>query len=301
MTRQPASSTHVGSARCSATEILAQENDRARHDIAGRHLAVELKDILPAQRAISREFEVSKLIETLLTIAIDLLNAQRGLLFLVRGRGLEVGAEAMTGDGSVRVAFPTASVASPGFPQTVLRYMVRMEKSIALDDALADNQFSGDDYLIREHPRSLLCLPLEAQRNLTGALYLENALAPRAFAPERLAALDLLASQAAVSLRAAALGFDRAHEMKERMKAEAELKRFRRVYENPGSRRPQVSAQRPAAPAGEARKRVCKAFHSNAGQRTNPITQTKGWRESMSTPTALRRVWRYKITISGCL
>ena len=74
-----------------------------------------------------------------------------------------------------------------------------------LDDALAENQFSGDDYLISERPRSLLCLPLGAQRNLAGALYLENARAPNAFAPERLAALELLASQAAVSLRTAAL------------------------------------------------------------------------------------------------
>jgi GAF domain-containing protein len=104
------------------------------------------------------------------------------------------------------VAPPAASAESPGFPQTVLRYVVRMEESVVLDDAAAENQFSGDEYLIRKRPRSFLFLPLEAQRNLTGALYLENALAPRAFGSEKLAALELLASQAALSLRAAALG-----------------------------------------------------------------------------------------------
>lgn len=218
----------VGSALWGPTEIRVQTADGAQQD--NRHLAVDLNDVLQSQRAISREIEVGRLIETLLTIAIDLVDAERGLLFLAHGGELEVEVEAVARDGSVRMDSPPASAASPRFPQTVLRYIVRMEESVALDDALAENQFSGDDYLIRERPRSLLCLPLEAQRNLTGALYLENALMPQAFASDRLAALGLLASQAAVSLRAAALGVDLAHEMKQRMKAEADLERLRRAH-----------------------------------------------------------------------
>jgi GAF domain-containing protein len=153
-------------------------------------------------------------------------SAERGLIFLARGSELEIEAEAARRDGSVRVAFPPVSAASSGFPQTVLRYVVRMEESVVLDDAAAENQFSGDDYLIRERPRSFLFLPLEAQRKLTGALYLENALAPQAFGSEKLAALELLASQTALSLRAAALGADLMREIKERIKAEVELERF---------------------------------------------------------------------------
>ena len=204
--------------------------DSAQHDAPAAIRRSSFKDILPAQRAISREIEAGRLIETLLTFAIDLVSAERGLIFLARGSELEVEAEAASRDGSVRVAFPPASAASPRFPETVLRYVMRMEESAALDDAAVENQFSGDDYLIRERPRSLLCLPLTAQRNLTGALYLKNALAPQAFASERLAALELLASEAAVSLRVAALGVDLMHEIKERIKAEAELERFRRMY-----------------------------------------------------------------------
>ena len=71
-----------------------------------------------------------------------------------------------------------------------------MEESAAFDDAAAENQFSGDDYLIRERPRSLLCLPLTAQRNLTGALYLKNALAPQRSLPRGWPRWELLASEA---------------------------------------------------------------------------------------------------------
>ena len=48
--------------------------------------------------------------------------------------------------------------------------------------------------------RSILCLPLINQAKLIGVLYLENNLAPRVFAPARIAVLKLLASQAAISL-----------------------------------------------------------------------------------------------------
>ena len=109
--------------------MQTQRADGAQHRILDCNLAGGLRGILQAQRAISRQIEVDRLIETLLMIAIDLISAERGLLFLARGSELEVEAEGETRDGRVQVAFPPASAASPGFPQTVLRYVVRMEKA----------------------------------------------------------------------------------------------------------------------------------------------------------------------------
>ena len=69
-----------------------------------------------------------------------------------------------------------------------------------LDDAAAESAFSADPYIRQRRRRSVLCLPLLNQAKLIGVLYLENNLAPRVFAPVRIAVLKLLASQAAVSL-----------------------------------------------------------------------------------------------------
>ena len=69
-----------------------------------------------------------------------------------------------------------------------------------LDDASAETAFSADPYIRQHGARSVLCLPLLNQAKLIGVLYLENNLAPRVFAPARIAVLKLLASQAAVSL-----------------------------------------------------------------------------------------------------
>jgi len=200
------------------------------HDSHNRNRAVEMEAIVTAQRAISREIEIGRLIETLLMEAVNLGVAERGLLFLAHGPKLEIEAEATTHGGDLRVVFLPASPTFPEFPQSVLRYIVRMEESVLLDDASAENQFSEDDYLRSRRIRSILCLPLIAQRHLVGVLYLENNLAPRAFAPEKLAALELLTSQAASSLKAAALCVDLQHEIRERKKAEEELERFRRMY-----------------------------------------------------------------------
>ena len=54
----------------------------------------------------------------------------------------------------------------------------------------------------------MLCLPLVKQAKLIGALYLENSLASHVFTPARISVLELLASQAAISLENARLYAD---------------------------------------------------------------------------------------------
>jgi transcriptional regulator with GAF, ATPase, and Fis domain len=224
------SATQDEAVRLTPTGVRIQAEDATQHDSHYRNLAVELRALVMALRTISREIEVGRLIEALLMVAVEQVGSERGLLFLARGRETEIEAEATTHDGSIRVAFPPALDTGPRFPKSVLRYVIRMEESVMLDDALAENQFSEDDYLRSKHIRSVLCLPLTAKRDLIGVLYLENNLAPHAFAPERLAALELLASQAALSLRTAALCVDLEHEIRERKRAEEELERFHHMY-----------------------------------------------------------------------
>jgi PAS domain S-box-containing protein len=77
-----------------------------------------------------------------------------------------------------------------------------------LDDALVRNLYSEDEYVRQKRPRSVLCLPIVKQTKLIGALYLENNLTPRAFTSDRVAVLEMLSSQAAISLENAKLYSD---------------------------------------------------------------------------------------------
>ena len=68
-------------------------------------------------------------------------------------------------------------------------------------------------------------MPVVEQTKLVGVLYLENSLTPYAFTSSRLAVLELLASQAAISLENARLYSEVLRENTERKQAEGDLRR----------------------------------------------------------------------------
>jgi signal transduction histidine kinase len=107
--------------------------------------------------------------------------------------------------------------------------VTRTREHVILDDAVANSSFSTDAYIRQRHARSILCLPLINQAKLIGVLYLENNLAPQVFTPNRIAVLQLLASQAAVSLENV-IESRRAEEGRERLRrTQAELEYMSRV------------------------------------------------------------------------
>jgi predicted ATPase/signal transduction histidine kinase len=185
---------------------------------------LDLTTVVGALQAVSREIDLEKLIETLMTSALEHAGAERGLLFLRRGPEHRIEAKATTRDDRVEVTFSQAFAALPEFPESLLRYAVRTLENVILDDASDANPFSDDAYVLFRRPRSILCLPLVRQRESIGVLYLENNLAPHVFTSDRLAVLELLASQAAISLKNAQLYADLQQENRERREAEEDLR-----------------------------------------------------------------------------
>ena len=166
---------------------------------------LDVGTVVKASQAVSGEIELGKLIETLLRIAIEHAGAERGLLILFRGDEPRIAAEATTGRGQVEVTLRQTAVSPAELPESVLQCVIRTRESVILDDALAPNMFSADEYIRQKHARSVLCLPLVKQARLIGVLYLENNLASHVFTPARISVLELLASQAAISLENARL------------------------------------------------------------------------------------------------
>ncbi|MDB5042466.1 MAG: histidine kinase [Candidatus Eremiobacteraeota bacterium] len=159
---------------------------------------LDLATVMKVSQAVSGEIVLEKLIDTLMRTAIEHAGAERGLLILPRSDELRITAEATTGSDEVVVRLQEESVAA--VPESIVHYVARTQQSVILDDASAENPFSGDTYIGQRHARSILCLPLVNQSKLIGVLYLENNLTPHVFTPTRTAVLKLLASQAAISL-----------------------------------------------------------------------------------------------------
>ena len=136
------------------------------------------------------------------------LGPSGGLLIMLQGGEPRIEAEAITRLDRIEVVVHQKPVTPSDLPQSALHRVIRKQESVLLDDALADNIYSKDEYVGRKRSRSILCLPIVKQKKLIGALYLENNLAPRVFTPDRVTVLQLLASQAAISLENAALYTD---------------------------------------------------------------------------------------------
>src|SRR5208283_1058472 len=161
---------------------------------------LDLATVIKVSQTVSGEILLERLIDTLMRTAIEQAGPERGLLILPRGVGQRIEAEAATRGDSVIVQLRDEAVAQAQLPESVLHYVLRTRESVILDDAAAQSTFAEDPYIRERQTRSILCLPLLNQSKLIGVLYLENNLAPRVFAPARIAVLKLLASQAAISL-----------------------------------------------------------------------------------------------------
>ena len=166
---------------------------------------LDIGSVVKASQAVSGEIVLDRLIETLMTLALEQAGAERGLLILLRGDTPRIEAEARTDRKTVEVTLRQETVTPAELPESLLHTVIRTRESVILEDASAPNPFSADEYLRQKRARSVLGLPLVKQAKLIGVLYLENNLTPHVFTPARLAVLKLLASQAAISLENARL------------------------------------------------------------------------------------------------
>jgi PAS domain S-box-containing protein len=161
---------------------------------------LDLATVIRVSRAVAAEMDFRKLVDKLLRTAIEHAGAERGLLILPQGDDLQIEAEAITNGDDVTVHPREDAQTAPALPETLIRYVTRIQETVILDDASSQNPFSADPYIFYRRARSLLCLPLINRAKLIGILYLENNLTPNVFTNGRVTVLKVLASQAAISI-----------------------------------------------------------------------------------------------------
>ncbi len=188
---------------------------------------LDLTTVVKALQAVSGEIVLSRLVQKLLTMVAQHAGADRGLLLLVEGERPVVEAEVAVRQDGMEVRFRHELYAGVPLPQSLIQFVTRTKQSVLIHEALSPNPYSGDEYLARQRPRSVLALPLIKQSTLVGVLYLENGLTPHAFTPNRVAVLELLGSQAAISLENARLYADVQRENMARRRAE---ERFSKAF-----------------------------------------------------------------------
>ncbi|WP_342236170.1 trifunctional serine/threonine-protein kinase/ATP-binding protein/sensor histidine kinase [Inquilinus sp. OTU3971] len=188
---------------------------------------LNLAVIMKAAQAVSQEILLDRVVETLMTDMIIHTGAQTGLLLLMREGELVVAARARVIRSDVEVELDSSTPTAEEIPGPVLNTVVRTKRALVLADADAEASRVRSEWPNDRRIRSVICQPLVKSGNLVGILYLENNLAPGVFTDSRMAMLDILAPQAAISLDAARLYRELGEENTRRARAEAALHQAR--------------------------------------------------------------------------
>ena len=172
---------------------------------------------MKAAQAISQEIELEKLLTTLMETAIANAGAQSGNLILCQDdnqwfvviqadskpKQVNTFREQAQGEQIQHLEIPLKRYQK--IPQSLINLVRYTQKTAVFENLSSAAQFAGDRYVVTHQPKSVLCIPIIRQKKLIGILYLENNLTLGAFTLDRIEILQLLTSQAAISIENARL------------------------------------------------------------------------------------------------
>ena len=196
------------------------------NSVASDRIDLDFTAILKASQGLSGTIELQELLSQLTQIilqnsggdfcALILPNwdGQWQLVAAATPEGIAINSEPLDGNGQL--------------PVKLIQY-VKNTQTVVVIDNLDTDLLVIDDYLSQQQPQSLLCLPLIDRGNLTGVVYLHNRSTSNLFTPDRLQVLNLLCTQAAISLKNAQLFAERKQAEAQLQATNAELVRANRL------------------------------------------------------------------------
>ncbi|WP_426591469.1 trifunctional serine/threonine-protein kinase/ATP-binding protein/sensor histidine kinase [Dapis sp. BLCC M229] len=163
---------------------------------------LDLASLMKASRSLSQEIDLKGAIANFIQVIQENAGAETVALILLEEDILLLVAH-VTGEEMSVITIPVEKTNS--VPLTLINRVKNTREYLVLDDATEDNDYSRDDYIQKHQPKSVLCIPLIDRGQLIGILYLENNQVSGAFTSDRIEILNLLCSQAAITLQNAQL------------------------------------------------------------------------------------------------
>jgi len=164
---------------------------------------VDLPTVIKASQTLSSEIKLDQLLTTVMQVVVKNAGAQTGALILNEAGNWRINIHCTNRQDCLLQSIPVEE--SEVIPLTLINYVKRTKETLVFDDASTQPRFASDPYIIQQQPHSLLCTPITERGKMMGILYLENNLATGVFTRDRVAILNILCSQAAISLQNARL------------------------------------------------------------------------------------------------
>ena len=164
-----------------------------------------------ASMALISNRPVNELLDFILELAFKVIKAERGVLMILSNGELTPKA--------VRTANGNSGKEEISFSRTIADKVTAEKVSILTNNALSDPRFDKGESIVSLGIRSVMCVPLWHDENVTGLLYVDSLRRENSFSEDDLKLLTSLANVAAVKLENARL----VEEMIEKKRMEREL------------------------------------------------------------------------------
>jgi len=164
---------------------------------------LDFATILKASQTLSSEIQLDRLLATLLKMVLESAGADKAVLLMPQKQDWFVEAVAVV-DQPIKVE-AIAFSSSSDLPHSLVNTVKRNLQHVVITDMQNYHLFATDSYMKIQQPKSLLCTPIQHQGKLVAILYLENRVTTDAFTRDCIELLNILCTQAAISLENARL------------------------------------------------------------------------------------------------
>lgn len=175
---------------------------------------IDLLSLFKLSKTISSEIKLEGLLKKLIIILLQNAGAQRAVLMVKIKDIWYLQAEGSDTQQKLYLTTEIPLDAYKGAPVQLIKYAERLMDTVVMQ---SDKDFEdiniNDPYILNIKPKSILIIPISYQGKLQNLLYLENKISTYAFPVERMQALNMIASQAAVSLENARLYHEATHDL----------------------------------------------------------------------------------------
>ncbi|WP_407269633.1 AAA family ATPase [Radiobacillus sp. PE A8.2] len=161
---------------------------------AENYAPVDLSAIIHSSQKLWEDMDASTIVNELLNSIAKHASAQKCLLLIKDEQQLYIGAQLdeVSGYEYKRIAMLDELL----LPHAMVRYVSRSGKQITVDQDNEYEEYRFDPYIFEYKPKSVRCIPIQLQGNLSGILYIENRWIANVFANVDQEVLKYLASQA---------------------------------------------------------------------------------------------------------
>lgn len=168
--------------------------------------ALDRQMMIDAVVAVGSELRLAELLQKLIELLIEGTGANKAVLMLDHGKGLQIEAQARVEANALNIEVKSErrSVKN-AMPFQVIDKVAKTREPITVASPWDRSGFASDPYIVSSSISALMCLPLIRDGRLVGLVYLENALTKGAFSPTQTGVATFLAAQAALAVTNAIL------------------------------------------------------------------------------------------------